>query len=172
MQPYVQTEMASFTSKDGTTPFKLLLDLELLDWTAVYLGVSHGWVNRENVRDFAALQLADGIKTEGAATLADNESLSFDDLILLVFKQIKKPGALASYEIWRFALLLYIRQSDASIEKKLTQIHRVFVQFNYPNDMFHCTDREACDTTSLAALNDLIEEMRPRFKRHPRKLKH
>lgn len=172
MQPYGKSDMASFTSKDGLTPFKLLLDLGLLDWSSVYLGMNLGWVNRENARDFASLQLAKGSKAEGAALIVDNENISFDDLIVLVFKQIKRPGVVANYDIWRFALLLYIRESDDDVVKKLVQVHRVYVQFNYPEDMLICTGHDERGIAPLEALNHLVEELQLRFSRTSAKLKH
>ena len=56
-------------------PFKVLIELGLLDWSCIWLGFNRGWVSRENVYDYAISLLEGGEFSENVAILAGGRYL-------------------------------------------------------------------------------------------------
>ncbi|MBM1185043.1 hypothetical protein H4P02_23240, partial [Pseudomonas lundensis] len=82
-------------------PFKVLIELGLLDWSCIWLGFNRGWVSRENVYDYAISLLEAGEFSENVAILAGGRYLDEKEFESLILREIKSDDQVESLGMLR-----------------------------------------------------------------------
>ena len=144
-------------------PIKIMIDLGLLCWSTILLGLKKGWVNREDVIDYAVSLLVKGNDDEDVAVMAGGESLSDDELFNLISNQIKSIDDLTDLDKWRLAHLLCIAESDDDEQLKIDKLQEVYANFDYPEDMTSCSIYSQDKIDPLVAMMRVIGELRGRL---------
>jgi len=72
------------------SPTKILINLRLLCWSTILLGLIKGWVSRKDVIEYAVGLIVNGNEDEGVAIIAGGEFLEDDELFNLISNQVKQ----------------------------------------------------------------------------------
>ncbi|EGU56401.1 hypothetical protein VINI7043_21066 [Vibrio nigripulchritudo ATCC 27043] len=145
-------------------PIKILINLGLLCWSTIHLGLKKGWVSRKDVTDYAVDLLINGNENENVAIIAGGDSLDDDEFFTLVSNHVRQPDDKASsLDKWRLAHLLNIAESDDNEQTKLDRLQEVYANFDYPEDMASCSIYSQDEIDPLVAMMQVIEELRSRL---------
>jgi len=145
------------------SPIKVLIDLGLLCWSTIHLGLRRGWVNRKDVIDYAISLLVKGNDDEGVAIIAGGEPLSDDELLNLISNHIEKTDDVTNLDKWLLAHLLYITESNDDKQSKIDELQEVYANFDYPEDMISCSIYSQDEIDPLVATIKVIEKLRSRL---------
>ncbi|MDD2739858.1 MAG: DUF2247 family protein [Methylomonas lenta] len=145
------------------SPIDILIDLELLCWSTILLGLKKGWVNRKEVIDYAVNLLVNGNNEEDVAVIAGGESLSDDELFNLISKQIKNTDDATDLDKWRLANLLCIEESDDCEQSKIDKLQEIYANFDYPEDMASCSIYYQDKVDPLVAMMRVVDKLRNRL---------
>lgn len=145
------------------SPIKILINLGLLCWSTILLGLRKGWVDRKDVIDYAVNLLVNGNDDEEVALIAGGEFLGDDELLDLISNQVEQVDNAADLDKWRLAHLLNIAESDEDEQSKLDRLQEVYANFDYPEDMASCSIYSQDNIDPLVAMMQVIEELRNRL---------
>ena len=145
------------------SPVKKLMDLGLLCWSTIFLGLKKGWVKRKDVIDYAVGLLMAGNDDEAVALIAGGESLNDEELLNLISTQIANKDEFAALDKWRLANLLCIAESEDSDQEKLDKLQEVYAKFEYPKDMESCSIYSRDEVDPLLAMMQVVKELKSRF---------
>ncbi|MEG3219673.1 DUF2247 family protein [Vibrio gigantis] len=145
------------------SPIKILIDLGLLCWSTLLLGMSKGWASRKDAIDYAVTLLVSGIEEEDVAVIASGESLEEDELLKLISNQVKQNDCAADLDKWRLAHLLSISESGDDEQAKLDRLQEVYANFEYPEDMASCSIYSQDEIDPLVAMTKVVEELKSRL---------
>lgn len=145
------------------SPIKILINLGLLCWSTILLGLKKGWVSRKDVIDYAVDLLVNGNEDEDVAIIAGGESLEDDELFNLISNQAKQSDNAAALDKWRLAHLLNIAESDDDEQTKLDRLQEVYANFDYPEDMASCSIYSQDEIDPLVAMTQIVEELKRRL---------
>lgn len=145
------------------TPIKKLIDMGLISWPTILLGLKNGWACRQDVIDYAVSLLMTGSDDENVAVIAAGEFISDDELIDLVSAQSKDEETGAELDKWRLAYLICIAESDTSEQKKIDDLQQVYSQFDYPEDMASCSIYAQDNVDPLMAMMKVVKELRKKL---------
>lgn len=145
------------------SPIKILINLGLLCWSTILIGLRKGWVSRKDVIDYAVDLLVNGNEDEDVAIIAGGESLEDDELFNLISNQVKQSDNAAALDKWRLAHLLNIAESDDDEQTKLDRLQEVYANFDYPEDMASCSIYSQDEIDPLVAMTQVVEELKSRL---------
>lgn len=142
-----------------------LVKLGLMCWSTILLGYERGWIEREDIFNYAIAQLEgnDGAYDECVAIIAGGDYLSDEELCGLMFSKMKGVSDCCDLDKWRLAFLLCIESLEASDEIKLIQLQEVYAEFNYPRDMISCSIYSQDNISPLVAMHQVVESLKRRF---------
>ena len=141
-------------------PFKVLIELGLLDWSCIWLGFNRGWVSREDVYDYAISLLEGGEFSENVAILAGGRYLDEKEFESLILREIKSDDQVESLDKWRLAHLLSIASSSDSLDEKVCKLQEVYAEFGYPEDMMSCSIYSSEHICPLEVMNAVIKKLK------------
>lgn len=144
-------------------PIEIMINLGLLCWSTILLGLKKGWVSRKDVIDYAVGLLVDGNEDEGVVTIAAGESLEDDELFNIVSNQVAQTDNAADLDKWRLAHLLYIAESDDDEQIKLDRLQEVYANFDYPEDMASCSIYSQDEIDPFMAMTEVVDKLRSRL---------
>lgn len=139
---------------------KILIDLGLLRWSTIHLGVRKGWVSKKEVADYAVDLLVNGNNEDGVALLAGGECLEDNELLDLVYSQSHKLNDLVDLDKWRLAHLIYIAESNEEEQTKIDRLQAVYADFGYPEDMASCSIYAQDEVDPLVAIMRVIKKLK------------
>lgn len=145
------------------SPIKILINLGLLRWSTILLGLKKGWVTRKDAINYAVDLLVNGNDDEDVAIIAGGESLEDDDLLNLISNQVEQTDNTTDLDKWRLAHLLCIAESDEDEQSKLDRLQEVYANFEYPEDMASCSIYSQDEIDPLVAMMQVIEESRSKL---------
>ncbi|WP_108097482.1 DUF2247 family protein [Pseudomonas sp. GV071] len=147
------------------SPFKTLIELGLMSWSTAVLGFRRGWVERNEIFDYAISQLASDDNTENmdVAVIAGGEYLSNEELLGLMLKQAGTSDDISGLDKWRLAFLLNVEMSGGSDEDKVSRLQEIYAGFDYPEDMTSCSIYSKGNESPLVAMHNLVKALRGRF---------
>jgi len=146
------------------SPIKKLLNLELLCWSTILLGMKKGWASRKDAIDFAVSLLVNGNEDERVAIIAGGESLEDDELLKLILNQIEQTDRAADLDKWRLAHLVDIAESGSDEQTKLDRLQEVYANFDYPEDMASCSIYSQHNIDPLVAMVQVADHLKSKFK--------
>jgi len=156
------------------TPLEILKRLELLSWDIILVGWDNGWVNRNDIINYALQLLING-KDEGdinLAVIAGGDCYNDTEIHELVISYLVAKGEQIplskervsdAIDKWRLAHLINIEESNHSDENKLSRLQDIYADFDYPPDMESCSIYSQDSTDPLVALRNTILQLRDKF---------
>jgi len=145
------------------TSIKKLLELGLICWSTIFIGLKNGWMSQQDLIDYAVSLLVAGSDNEDIAVIAAGESLSDDELLDMVSVLSKNEDTGADLDKWRLAYLLCISESDSSEQEKIDKLQEVYSQFSYPEDMASCSIYAQDSIDPIMAMMQVIKELRKKL---------
>jgi hypothetical protein len=142
------------------SPIKVLIDLGLLCWSTIQLGLGKGWVSRQDGIDYAVDLLVKGNDDESVAIIAGGELLGDDELLDLISNQVEQSDKTGGLDKWRLAHLTSIAESNEDEQCKLDRLQEVYANFDYPEDMAACSIYSQDEIDPLVAMMQVVEELR------------
>lgn len=142
------------------SPIKILINLGLLCWSTILLGLRKGWVSRKDAIDYAIELLVNGNEDEDVVIIAGGETLEDDELLNLISEQVEQADIATALDKWRLAHLLSIAESDDDEQTKLDKLQEVYANFDYPEDMASCSIYSQDEIAPLIAMMQVVEELR------------
>lgn len=141
-------------------PIKILINLGLLHWSTILLGLGKGWVNRKDVIDYAIDLLVNGNNDESIAIIAAGEILRDDELLNLISNQVEQSADTHDLDKWRLAHLISIAESKEDEQTKLDRLQEAYANFDYPEDMASCSIYSQDQIDPLVAMTQVVEKLR------------
>lgn len=148
------------------SPINVLIDLRLLCWSTILLGLKKGWVSRKDVTDYAVYLLVNGNEDEDVAVIAGGEPLADDELFNLILNQAEYIDEAIALDKWRLAHLIDIAGSDDDDQAKIDRLQEVYANFEYPEDMASCSIYSQDKIDPLVAMAQVVEDLRSKFSRN------
>lgn len=145
------------------SPINKLIELGMLCWSTLLLGLNKGWATRKDAIDYAVSLLVNGSDDEDVAIIAGGETLSDDELFSLISKKVDGTRSFSDFDKWRLAHLLCVAESNDDEQGKLDKLQEVYAAFDYPEDMASCSIYSQDDTNPIVAMMRGIEELRSRI---------
>lgn len=145
------------------SPMKILINLGLLCWSTILLGLREGWVSRNDVIAYAVDLLVNGNNDEDVAVIAGGDPLGDDELYKLISNQIVQTDNAADLDKWRLAHLLNIAESEDDEQTKLDRLQEIYTKFDYPEDMASCSIYSQDQIDPLVAMMQVVEELKSRL---------
>lgn len=145
------------------SPINVLINLGLLGWSTILLGLKKGWIRRKDVIDYAVDLLVNGNNDEDVAIIACGESLGDDELLNLISNHAERGDNPDDFDKWRLAHLISIVESDEGEQTKLDRLQEVYANFDYPEDMASCSIYSQDEIDPLVAMEKVVEELKRRL---------
>lgn len=142
------------------SPIKILIDLDLLSWSTILLGMEKGWIRRKDVIDYAVQLLIRGCDDENIAVIASGRNFNDDELLSWISSHIKQSDKTKDFEKWRLACLLSLDESIKDKQAKLDKLQEIYADFNYPEDMASCSIYSQDKISPLVAMEQVIQELK------------
>jgi len=142
------------------SPVKILINLGLLCWSTILLGLDKGWVSRKDVIEYAVDLLVKGNEDENVVIIAGGEPLGDDELLDLISNLVEQSDNTGELDKWRLAHLISIAESNEGEQSKLDRLQEVYVNFDYPEDMASCSVYSQDEIDPLVAMMQVVEELR------------
>lgn len=141
----------------------ILINLGLLDWSTILLGLKKGWMSRKDAINYAVDLLVNGNDGEDVAIIAGGESLGDEELFNLISNQAEQTSNADDCDKWRLAHLINIAESDDDEQTKLDKLQEVYANFDYPEDMASCSIYSQDEVAPLVAMVKVVEELKRRL---------
>lgn len=145
------------------SPISVLIQLNLANWPTIYFGFKKGWLEREDVFEYAISQISIDRDSQHAATIAGSGYISDEELLKIISEGMGIVDCAAEMDKWRLACLLCIDGADASPESKVTMLQKIYADFEYPEDMASCSIYRQDGIGPLVAMSQLIERLKQRL---------
>jgi len=142
------------------SPVKILINLGLLCWSTILLGLDKGWVSRKDVIEYAVDLLVKGNEDENVVIIAGGEPLGDDELLDLISNLVEQSDNTGELDKWRLAHLISIAESNEGEQSKLDRLQEVYANFDYPEDMASCSVYSQDEIDPLVAMMQVVEELR------------
>ena len=139
------------------SPGNVLINLGLLGWTTILLGLKKDWMSRKDVINYAVDLLVHGNNDEDVAIIAGGEFLTDDELLNLISNHAKQVDSFDDFDKWRLAHLISIAESDDDEQTKLDRLQEVYANFDYPEDMASCSIYSQDKIDPLVAMKEVAE---------------
>jgi hypothetical protein len=144
-------------------PIKKLIELGLLNWSVIALGLKNNWTNKKNIIDYAVNLLKNGDNNINIVSIAAGEYLDSHEFFSLVLTQAENKFFDYDIDKWRLAFLLCIDESNANEQKKIDKLQEVYSQFNYPKDMYFCSIYSTGNSDPLLIMKQVIKDLNLRY---------
>lgn len=142
---------------------------DLPDWPTLIIGLDKGWVTKSEISDYALKLLSEGQEDTDISLLAGSESLTDDEVNVLLITLCKKEGAdiameqTDTLEKWRLASLAALQRSSLPVQDKLERLQELYAEFGYPGDMASCSIYAQDNIDPLEALQGVVSSLEQRF---------
>lgn len=140
-----------------------MINLGLLCWSTILLGLGKGGVSRKDVIDYAVDVLVNGNDDEDVAIIATGETLGDDELLNLITNQVEQSDGTNDLDKWRLAHLIGIAELNEDEQTKLNRLQEVYANFNYPEDMASCSIYSQDEIDPLVAMMQVLEELKSKL---------
>lgn len=146
-------------------PIEVLKELDLVCWSALFVGLQKGWATKSDIADYATSLLSADLDNgdENIAVLAGSDSLDDSEvkgLLLQVGGSTEDPEAI---EKWRLATLIALSESVLRKENKIDKLQELYAEFDYPEDMSSCSIYSQDSVDPLAAMSGVISALKQKF---------
>lgn len=146
------------------SPISVLVQLGLANWPTIYYGFKKGWLEREDIFEYAMSQIPVDRDSQHAVTVAGSEYLSDEELLKAVSDGVGIVDCAAEMDKWRLGFLLCVDLADASPECKVAMLQKIYADFEYPEDMASCSIYHQDGIGPLVAMRQLIERLKQRLR--------
>ena len=140
-------------------PIEILIELDLLSWSTIYLGMKKGWVNRKDIIDYAITLLISGSENEDIAVIAGGEFLEDTEMLSLVSNQLEQSEISVDHDKWKLAHLLSMTKSSKDEQIRLERLQEIYANLDYPEDMAACSIYSQNEADPLAVMAQVIEKL-------------
>jgi hypothetical protein len=144
-------------------PIKKLIELGLLNWSVIALGLKNNWINKKNVIDYAVNLLENGDNNINIISISTGEYLDNHEFFSLVLTQAENKFFDHDIDKWRLAFLLCLDESNADEQKKINKLQEIYSQFNYPKDMYFCSIYSTGNSDPLLIMKQVIKDLNSRY---------
>ncbi|MCU1718745.1 DUF2247 family protein [Pseudomonas sp. 5P_3.1_Bac2] len=145
------------------SPLGVLISFGLACWSTIFLGFRKRWIRRDDIFEYAMVQLLNGCESEHVAIIAGGEYLSDEELLEVISKQMDKTNCVVEMDKWRLAFLLCIGASGDSDKNKINRLQEIYADFDYPEDMASCSIYSQDGIDPLVAMSQVTERLMERF---------
>lgn len=139
--------------------YNQLRKLNLVTWPTLFIGFDIGLISKYDIENYALCLLSKNDEFEQNVALLANaknyDEYEIKDMILsqLDLMEISKENEI---EKLKLAYLMNIYESKISEQEKYDELQKLYVIFNYPNDMSECSIYSNSKNSPLDAMCDLI----------------
>lgn len=156
------------------TPFEIIQENNLLDWTTLLVGLDRGWCKKEAVIKYTENQL---LKNHGEIDtqlidLINSEPEKQSEFILKFhefldhheIEKIQDKINTATLK-WRFAFITSMLEEETSEQEKIDLLQEIYGQFGFPEDMASCSIYHNDGIDPLEAAKNVVKSLRSQFNR-------
>lgn len=139
---------------------RILMDLGLLSWSTLYVGLKRDWAKTQDAVDYAVSILLDGNYDDDISVIASEGFSDKKELYDLIFKKVNGADNSLDFDKWRLAHLIAIDESDFDEQTKLEKLQDIYVEFNYPEDMASCSIYSQDDIDPIECMRRVINTLK------------
>ena len=139
----------------------ILQEKNLLSWSVLLFGLERGWVDVEQVIEYALnyLSMHPFEYHEDISILAGAAKDNREEILGILSKLAGDFSFERVKDIWRLAFLSELYFSHLGDEEKIYKLQEVYADFDYPQDMEGCSIYSNVSIDPLIALKKVIDDL-------------